>query len=74
MTPLQCATTRARLGWGVRRLAVEAEVAPSTVNRFEVGRHTPTRATLAAMQRALEAAGVAFIPGGVRLREPAEAA
>jgi hypothetical protein len=60
----------------VRRLAFEAEVAPSTVNRFEVTRHTPTRATLAAMQRALEATGVEFRPdGSVRLREqPAEAA
>jgi ribosome-binding protein aMBF1 (putative translation factor) len=75
MTPLQCVTARARLGWGVRRLAAEAEVAPSTAHRFEVGRHTPTRATLAAMQRALEAAGVEFRPdGSVQLREPAEPA
>jgi hypothetical protein len=45
------------------------------VNRFESGAAEPIPATLAAIQRALEAAGVEFIPengggAGVRLRKP----
>ncbi len=64
---------RAALGWGVRDLARIAEVSVSTVNRFEVGQAEPNRATLAAIQRALEAAGIEFTDGdGVRRREPVE--
>jgi transcriptional regulator with XRE-family HTH domain len=65
---------RAALGWGVRDLALEARVGTMTVSRFESGQANPIPATLAAIQRALEAAGIEFIPGGARLREqPAEA-
>jgi transcriptional regulator with XRE-family HTH domain len=66
---------RAALGWGVRDLAREARVGIMTVSRFEGGQANPIPATMTAIQRALEAAGVEFIPGGARLREqPAEAA
>ena len=65
---------RGALGWSVRELSREAQVGTATITRFEGGQATPIPATLAAIQRALEAAGIEFIPGGVRLREqPSEA-
>ena len=61
---------RAALGWSTRRLASEAHVGISTVNRFENGARAPIAATRESMRRALEAAGVEFPEGGgVRLRE-----
>jgi transcriptional regulator with XRE-family HTH domain len=58
----------------VRDLAQYAEIGASTVNRFEMGRVEPNRATIAAMQRALEAAGVEFLAdNGVRLKAKAAA-
>ncbi len=74
ITAAQSKMARAALGWGVRDLAREANVGVSTVTRFEAGQATPIPATLAAIQRALETAGVEFISGdgggpGVRLRE-----
>jgi transcriptional regulator with XRE-family HTH domain len=65
---------RAGLGWDTRELAQRAEVGISTVNRFERGAVQPTRASLAAMRRALESAGVEFrADGSLKLREAAEA-
>jgi transcriptional regulator with XRE-family HTH domain len=66
---------RAALGWGVRDLAEAARISFTTVNRFERGLAEPHTVTLDAIQRALEAAGIEFLPGGgVRPREqPAEA-
>ncbi len=65
---------RAALGWSTIDLARKADVGVATVNRFETGQATTIPATLAAIQRALEAAGVEFIPengggAGVRLRK-----
>jgi transcriptional regulator with XRE-family HTH domain len=58
----------------VRDLAHYAEISAATVNRFEMGRAEPNRATIAAMQRALEGAGVEFLAGnGVRLSRQVEA-
>ncbi|WP_349262498.1 helix-turn-helix domain-containing protein [Geminicoccus sp.] len=62
---------RVALAWGVRDLAQRANVAPSTINRFEMGRVVPNAATLGAIQRSLEAAGIEFISengGGPGLR------
>ena len=75
ITPSQCRMARVGLGWGVRDLARAAQVGVATVNRFETGQVKPTKANLAAIQAALETAGVEFKPdGSVRLREqPAEA-
>ncbi|MDB5394035.1 MAG: transcriptional regulator [Rhodospirillales bacterium] len=76
ITPEQCKMARVGLGWSVRDLARHAEIGASTVNRFETGSVEPIPATLAAMQRALESAGVEFIPEngggpGVRLSKKA---
>jgi hypothetical protein len=55
-------------------LADCAEVGIVTVRQLEAGIHTPRRATLAVIRRALEAAGIEFIEEngggpGVRLRK-----
>ena len=54
---------------------MSAEVSIVTIRNFELEKSTPQRSTLAAIQRALESAGVVFIPEngggpGVRLRDP----
>jgi transcriptional regulator with XRE-family HTH domain len=69
----QCKMARVALGWSAAKLAQIAEVGVATVNRFEAGIGAPIPATLAAIQRSLEAAGVEFIPengggAGVRLK------
>jgi len=58
---------------GIRELAVAADVAPSTIARFEAGDELKPR-TITAMKTALESAGVIFIDEngegpGVRLRK-----
>ena len=63
---------RAATGLGVRDLAKLAGVSPDTVARVERGEDLRT-ATVEAIRRALEAAGVEFIPengggAGVRLK------
>ncbi len=60
---------------GVRELANLAKVSPATVTRIEGG-GSAHASTLAALQAALEAAGVTFIEkngggAGVRLGSPA---
>jgi transcriptional regulator with XRE-family HTH domain len=65
---------RVALGWNAAKLAGVARVGVATVNRFEAGTGAPIPATLAAIERALEAAGVEFIAengggAGVRLRK-----
>jgi transcriptional regulator with XRE-family HTH domain len=76
--PVQCQMARAALGWGVRELAAAAKVSVDTLARFERGEALKER-TVEAIQRALEAAGIEFIPEngggpGARLRKPAVAA
>jgi transcriptional regulator with XRE-family HTH domain len=65
ITPIQSRMARAALGWNVHDLGRAARVAGATVNRFEMGRAAPIPATLAAIQRAFEAADVIFIENGV---------
>ncbi|WP_287299522.1 LacI family DNA-binding transcriptional regulator [Mesorhizobium sp.] len=73
MTPSQMRMARAALKIGVRDLAEMANVATATLTRYENergGMHTDTRDKV---KRALESAGVVFIPengggAGVRLK------
>lgn len=73
MLPVQCKMARTALGLGVRELAATAGVSTDTVARFERGDALKDR-TVAALQAALEAAGVIFIEEngegpGVRLKK-----
>jgi transcriptional regulator with XRE-family HTH domain len=64
---------RAALKMSVRGLAAEAKVSPTTITRIEADLNS-NRATLAAVQRALEAHGIEFTNGekpGVRLKPKA---
>jgi transcriptional regulator with XRE-family HTH domain len=75
ITAEQSRMARGALNWSVEALAKAANVGEATVRRFEQGRAVPIPATLEAMQRALEAAGIEFIAengggAGVRLSKP----
>jgi transcriptional regulator with XRE-family HTH domain len=71
----QIRAARSLLGWTQADLAAAAEIALPTVKRYETGVRTPIPVIMAAIRRALEDAGVEFIPAksgkgvGVRLRD-----
>ena len=73
MTPTsaQFHAARALAGMTKSELATASQVAKSKIGAVESsGAEPPGKAkTLSALQATLEAAGVEFIPGGVRLRE-----
>lgn len=74
LTPAQCRAARALLDWSQQQLAESARVGVVTVRQFEGGSASPRNATIDVITRALEAAGIQFIPengggAGVRLRE-----
>lgn len=75
LTPLQLKLARTALGLGVRDLAKAANVAPSTITRFEAGKGGMQMATLERVQTVLETGGIVFIErdgsggAGVRLRD-----
>jgi hypothetical protein len=65
----QCRGGRAMARLSTAELASSARVGVATINRFELNQASSNPATLAAIQRALEAAGVEFLPdNGVRLK------
>ncbi|MFB2553911.1 transcriptional regulator [Ensifer soli] len=68
LSPAQCRMARAALQIGVREIAEAAQVSTNTLTRLERGEELKPR-TLAAIRTALEAAGVEFIDGGVRLKD-----
>ena len=73
LSATQCQEARVLLCWTLERLALESEIAPATVRRFETSERSPRGATLHRIKATLEAAGVEFIPengggAGVRLK------
>jgi transcriptional regulator with XRE-family HTH domain len=74
LTGPQLRGARAMARMEQERLADLAGVAVTTVRRLEAenGLLEARTVTLRKLQEALEAAGVEFIPGGARLREPAD--
>jgi hypothetical protein len=70
MTPAQCRAARGLVGLPRPELAKASIVPNDMIADFEVGIRTPNELDLAAMQQALEAAGVEFIEDiGVKLRK-----
>ena len=74
MTPAQSRAARGLIEWSQSELASRANLGLSTIRDFEKGRRIPTVNNLAAIRRALESAGIVFIPEngegpGVRLRK-----
>jgi transcriptional regulator with XRE-family HTH domain len=73
ITPMQIKLARTALGLGVRELAVAADVAPSTIHRFESDKGSMHSRTLDRVQQVLEEGGIIFISAdtgggpGVRL-------
>jgi ribosome-binding protein aMBF1 (putative translation factor) len=61
LTPEQTRAARAWLNWSQADLAGKASVGLSTIKDFEGGNRTPISNNLAAIQRALEAAGVELV-------------
>lgn len=61
ITPLQIKLARTALGLGVRDLAAAAEIAPSTIHRFETDKGSMHSRTLDRVQQVLEERGIIFI-------------
>ena len=75
ITARQCRGARGLLGMSQRDLAVASGVHLQTLLDFEKGHRIPRGPTMQAIVRALEDAGIVFIPAngggqGVRLRHP----
>ncbi len=68
----QCRAARGLIEMTQHQLATASGVSLRTIAHFEKGERTPIRANLAALQRAMEEAGVEFIPRGVRFRDDAD--
>ncbi len=67
---------RVALGWGVRDLAREAGLTPPTITKFETGGNV-TIETVEKIQRALERAGITWVPengGPAGVRPPRQVA
>lgn len=71
MNGTQCKLARVALNWGVRDLALAANVSTQTIGRLEAGEQLRT-GTRDRIQTVLEAAGIEFIAesddGGVGIR------
>ena len=75
ITPAQCRAARALVDWSQQQLADAAKIGNATIRNFEGGKSEPQSATLDVVRRALEKAGVEFLPpngsgAGVRLKKP----
>jgi hypothetical protein len=74
ITPAQVRAARGLLGWTLAQLIEASGVPKRTVIRFEASVGMPRKATIAAIQHALELVGVEFTNSdapGVRLRKAA---
>ena len=61
LNPKLCKAARALAGWNQAQLAETANVAKQTIADFERGARKPFRNNLAAIERALESAGVRVV-------------
>ena len=68
ISPAQCRSARALLGWSVAKLASAASVSASAIDDFEAERRAPLPAVAGPIRRAFEPVGVAFRED-VRLRQ-----
>lgn len=66
MTPEQCRSARALLGWSAEALAERSGVSVAAIRNFERGASAFMSKNEEAVRETLEAAGIEFIPGGVR--------
>jgi predicted transcriptional regulator len=70
--PDQIRAARALLNWGQQKLADKAKLSRTAIHNIEGNLSDPKASTLRAIQRALEAAGVVFLPrdetGGAGVR------
>jgi uncharacterized protein len=71
ITPEMCRAGRALLRISQAQLARRAGVSRLTVAHFERAASKPIPVSLAAIRTALESSGIALLPGGAVLREPA---
>ena len=71
ITPDQCRGARGLLNMTQSELATKSGVSVGTVINFETGERQPIRAVIEAIRKALEDAGIEFIPengGGLGVR------
>jgi len=61
MTPEQSRAARGWLGWSQVELAKRANLSVGTVRNFEQGLKVPVPNNIAAMRRAIEAAGIQLV-------------
>ncbi|GLS41594.1 transcriptional regulator [Mesorhizobium tianshanense] len=74
LTSAQCRAARALVDWSREKLSEQSKVSHRSIVDFERGAREPRLLTKEALVRALDAAGVEFIPengggAGVRLRK-----
>ena len=58
----QCRCARTLLRWSVSKLSSAASVSQCAIDDFELERRQPSAITADAIRRALEGAGVVFLP------------
>ncbi|WP_246191190.1 helix-turn-helix domain-containing protein [Aureimonas leprariae] len=61
MTPSECRSARLLLGWSQLRLSEASGTDAAAIRDFETGRLPPKEGNVAALQRALQDAGVEFV-------------